>query len=383
VKTAQEVLEAYKERGLPQKFCSVPFTTLQLEPDGVVGGCRQKGTEFPMGSLNENSLMEIWNGPKIRQWRQEFLDGKPLICKTEVRHYQCHTCPEYNSLLPAAELSVWQEKKPSRIAFNLNGKCNLECQMCHVWQKPNGLYDKNGFWDWIPEFVPHLKEVELLSGEPFIQRDTYKLIDLISKKNPECRWIITTNANWKLTPEIKKKLDKIQIRNLIISLDSLVPETYAKIRKKGDLSRALATLRDLQSYEQDRLSRGLSGLQLKVNFLVQKLNWRELGSFYDFKISQGVEIFRSFLYEPSEHSLLSLSETERSAIVDYYRLNCTREQVAMRVILPLLDSLSPLIRAEFFEHLVTKREIIPQALTSVPEKRFCLNNEAQKAQAID
>ena len=357
MKTNREVLQAYEKRGLPQKFCTVPFTTLLLEPDGLVGACRQKGCEFPMGSLKDNSIDEIWNGEKIRQWRREFLEGNPKICATEVRHYQCHSCPDYNYLLSELDVSEFQSVKPSRIAFNLNGKCNLECQMCHVWQKPNGFYDNPEFWNKLPELTSNLKEVELLSGEPFIQKDTYKLINEISMLRPDCQWIITTNANWKLTNFVKEKLDKIKIRNLIVSLDSLVSENYRKIRKKGDLQLALSTLDDLIAYDKDRISRGLSSLHIKVNFLIQKDNWYELGSFQDFKAEKGVEIFRTFLYEPSEHSLLSLPENERIKILDYFRTHLKREQIIMQVVLPLLDSVHPIHKAQFFESLSTQEDL--------------------------
>ncbi len=351
MKTAQDVVSEYQKLGLSAKFCTVPFTTLLLEPDGLVGACRQKGCEFPVGRLQDNTIDEIWNGQALRQWRREFLDGKPVNCAKEVRHVQCHTCPEYNYLLPHLDISEVQSRKPSRIAFNLNGKCNLECQMCHIWQKPNGFYDQIGFWEKLQELIVDLKEVELLSGEPFIQKDTYKLIDQISESKPDVRWIITTNLNWKLTDYVKSKLDKIKIRNLIVSIDSLIPESYAKIRKKGNLSLALSTLDDLIDYDKDRVARGLSSLNIHANFLVQKDNWKELGSFHDFKIAKGVHVFRTFLHEPFEHSLLSLPENERESILEYFLKNLRKEQMSMRVILPLLDSVHPIYKAQYFEQL--------------------------------
>ena len=353
MKTSEDVIQEYAKRGLSPKFCTVPFTTILLEPDGLVGGCRQKGCEFPMGRIQDNTIDEIWNGEKFRQWRREFLDGKPQICSREVRHYQCNNCPEYNSLLPHLDISEVQSRKPSRIAFNLNGKCNLECQMCHVWQKPNGLYDQNGFWEKFEELTTDLKEVELLSGEPFIQKDTYKLIEKISVLRPDAQWVITTNANWKLTDYVKERLDKIKFRNIIVSLDSLVPENYEKIRKKGNLQLALQTLDDLLTYEKTRVARGLTPLNIRINFLVQKDNWRELGSFYDFKVKKGVEIFRTFLYEPFEHSLLSLPQSEREEILDYFIKTLSREQMVLRVILPLLDSVHPVYKAQFFEKMAS------------------------------
>lgn len=351
MKTAKDVVNEYKKIGLTEKFCTVPFTTILLEPDGLVGACRQKGCEFPIGKLQDNTIDEIWNGESIKRWRREFLEGKPVTCAKEVRHIQCHTCPEYNYLLPHVELSEVQTRKPSRIAFNLNGKCNLECQMCHIWQKPNGFYDQIGFWEKLEELVTDLQEVELLSGEPFIQKDTYKLIDQISNLRPSCRWTITTNANWKLTDFVKEKLDKIKIRNLIVSLDSLVPQNYQKIRKKGNLELALTTLDDLMAYDKDRIARGIGTMNIRVNFLVQKDNWQELGSFQEFKNRKGVEIFRTFLLEPFEHSLLSLPESGKQEVLDYYLENLKPEQMNLRIILPLLDSVHPIHKAQFFEKM--------------------------------
>jgi cyclic pyranopterin phosphate synthase len=318
-----------------------------LEPDGRVGSCRVKGTEFPVGNLNKNTLEEIWNGEFIRQWRREFLSGEVQKCSKEVRHSRCHTCPEYNALLPYVEAKEYQTKPPLRITLNLNGKCNLECKMCHIWAEPNGLYDKNGWWDQVAEWVKSVKEIELLSGEPFIQKDTYRLMDSISVTNPECLWSITTNANWKLNDKIRSTLDKIKMKHLIVSIDSLDPEIYSKIRKNGNLAQLLQTVEDLLEYDQDRMARGLGSLNMHVVFLVQQDNWHELKSFHEYASTRKVDLFFIFLYEPAQLSLHALPETEREKILLFYLQTLSREQLnrSRKIFLPLLDSLSPLARS--------------------------------------
>ena len=345
--TPQSVANEFKKRGLPDNFCHVPFSTLILEPDGHLGSCRNKGTEFVVGDLQTQTLEEVWNGPVMRQWRREFLDGQPVICKTEVRHMGCHLCPRYNSLLPKVVPEEIQSRPPIRLALNLNGRCNLECQMCHIWQMPNGFYDRAGLWGQIERFIEFIQEVELLSGEPFIQKDTYRLIDLISRKNPECRWVITTNGHWRLNDHIRAQLDRIRLRDLIMSIDSLNPDTYAKIRKKGDLSIVLANLDSLIEYDQDRLRRGLGSLNLRITFLIQRDNWRELGEFHEFAKAKKLEIFRTFLYEPEDLSLLTLPVIEREQILETYVNELSREQLlhSRRTVLPLLDSLPVISRA--------------------------------------
>ena len=346
-RTAEMVAQELKRRGLPPTACHVPFSALILEPDGRVGSCRVKGTEFPMGNLNDQSLEEIWNGPAIQEWRRQFLTGSAEHCSTEVKHYRCHTCPEYNWFLDDVEFTEKQTRGPLRIGLNLNGKCNLECRMCHIWKEPNGLYHSKGWWKQVEPWLDQAKEVELLSGEPFIQRDTFEIMERLSKTNPSCRWSITTNGHWKLTPKIKGYLDQIQFKQLIVSIDSLDPVTYPKIRVKGDLEVVLANLDRLVEYDQERLARGLGTLNIHLSYLVQQDNWMEAARFHDFAQEKGVSIFRIFLREPYQYSLLALPETEREGILEHYFRTMTREQLmhSRRIVTPLLESLSPLARS--------------------------------------
>ncbi|MEQ1878262.1 MAG: hypothetical protein ABL958_16590, partial [Bdellovibrionia bacterium] len=197
------------------------------------------------------------------------------------------------------------------------------------------------------------QEVELLSGEPFIQKDTYRLIDLLSDVNPAIVWTITTNCHWKLTDGIKTALDKIRFKNLIISIDSVRPETYAKIRKKGNLEVVLANLDRLIEYDHERIERGLTSLGIRINFLYQKDNALELKDSHLFETEKGVKVFRTFCYEPAEVSMLSLSEAEREALLEKWvtELNFDELSKSMRVFLPVLDSLPRLARCHYLDLL--------------------------------
>lgn len=340
-------------RGLGARFCLVPFTTLIIEPDGQVGCCRQKGSDFPVGNLHQASLEEIWNGPFLRKWRREFLKDFPEICQSEVRTAACNLCPDYNSLLEGVIPEEIQTSPPVRLGLNLNGKCNLRCQMCVVWQKPDGILDQLGILEKISPLIPTLKEVELHSGEPFIQRDTYRLMTWISERNSECLWTITTNGHWRLSPKIESFLDQIKLKNLIVSLDSLDPRTYSSIRKRGRLTTVLDNLARLRDYDRRRITQGLGSLNIRVNFLIQKDNWREIAGIHEFERATGLQCFRTFLLEPVEFSLLNLSQIEREAILDHYEVNLDPSQLrsAIRVMLPLIYSLPRIDQAEHWRRL--------------------------------
>lgn len=349
-KETQNVREKIKALGQDDKnFCLVPFTTIILEPDGQVGMCRHKGSNFPIGYIQQNTIAEIWNGEKARKWRREFLEGRPVNCSTEVRHRHCQHCPENNKLLDFVEFSEVQTTPILKLTANFNGKCNLQCQMCDIWKLPNGLYNQINFWEPAKkEIFPFLKEVDLLSGEPFIQSDTYKLIDEISEVNPDCQWIFTTNVHWKLTDTVKKSLNKISIKNIIFSVDSFNEDIYHKIRFPGKLDFVLGNIDAFLQYNEERKNNGLNDIRFILNFLVQKDNWNEIGTAIKFCEDRGIVPLMTFLYFPSEFSLLSGTEDYRHEVLMQILNDLSRSQVlrSMRVIMPLLDSLTKLNKVE-------------------------------------
>jgi cyclic pyranopterin phosphate synthase len=342
-KKVQGVISDFTSRGLDKNsFCSVPFTTIILEPNGSVGICRLKGTEESIGNIKDNNLMDIWNGEKARRWRREFLDGRPKICKNDVAYRNCNLCAETNTLLKDAQLTEIQTSPILKFTANFNGKCNLECQMCTIWQMPNGLYDEINFWEPAKkEIFPHLKEIDMLSGEPFIQKDTYRLIDEVSLVNNDCLWTITTNAHWKLNKRIEDYLNKIEFKALIISIDSLIPETYAKIRKLGNLETVLSNVDKILEYQKKRIENKKGSLNINVNMLIQKDNWKEIPSLLKYCSEKNIDPHITFCYRPEKHSLLDLDNTAKKEILDYYFLHFSDMDLyrSMRVIKPLVFSM--------------------------------------------
>lgn len=335
----------------PKKFCLMPFVNIILEPNGSVGLCRHKGTEHSLGNLNNSTWKEIWNGPKAMAWREEFLVGKPQECLKELRDQSCNLCPELGKMFPENPEAFLKKEieRPLRLTANFNGQCNLQCQMCDVWQLPNGFYTEENFWkDARESLFPHLQEIDMLSGEPFIQADTYKLINEVSSVNPNCLWSITTNAHWRLNSKVKTHLDKIKIKNLILSIDSLDEKVYAKIRYPGKLQTVLNTVEDLREYEQVRVSEGKTALNFNLNFVVQKDNWREIPSVIDYCLKRNLHPFITFCYIPSEHSLLNYKESQRVECLNSMvgTFNWGEICLSHRVITPLMQSLQHVDKAQ-------------------------------------
>lgn len=354
----KKVIEDFKSKGLDRNnFCIVPFTNVILEPNGSVGMCRQKGTEYSIGNLKENTLQEIWNGPIAQKWRGEFIESNSTMCRSDIDYKNCNLCASNNELLEDTDISVIQTRPILKLTANFNGFCNLQCQMCDVWKLPNGFYTEENFWiEARSSLFPNLKEIDMLSGEPFLQSDTFKLIDEVSSLNSNCLWNITTNAHWTLSEKIKMNLDKISFKNMILSVDSLIPDVYAKIRFPGKLSKVLKTIDDLIEYDEERVKAGRSSLNLNLNFLVQKDNWKEVAEVIAFCDRKKIIPFITFCEVPEEHSILTLDEEVRLEILEYYfSLGPELCTFLMRAIKPIIFSLRPIDKVSY---LIKLQEVV-------------------------
>lgn len=324
-----------------EKFCFYPFMQMLLQPTGTISPCCWN-QEIVLGNVPKEKLAEIWNGEEIRKLRREFLSGQPVSCKTQMSHIKCHQWSrrDYTEEIELAEI---QTKGPLRLDVRLNGKCNLQCVMCDVWKQPNGLYDASDFWTLGPDKIfPYLKEMDVLGGEPFVQSDTFRLINEISKVNKECTWAFVSNGQYKFGPVLRTHLDKINLRWFQISLDSVNAETYPRVRQKGVLEKTLRTIDDLCEYRKQRADEGRP-FNFLISMCVQKENWREIHEFLEFADGKSISAILQFAYQPDNTSLLYLNSKERMEVLNYlFGLQAKYGNRLDPVFLPIKDS----IRAE-------------------------------------
>jgi radical SAM protein with 4Fe4S-binding SPASM domain len=103
-----------------RKRCSWIHDTLCIHPRGDVYACchLQPG---PIGNIYEDSLAEIYNSERVREFRQQEIDGT-LRC---VKH--C-TLPH----VEVASDSVYRDyhKDVRQLQFEFSEKCNIACIMC-------------------------------------------------------------------------------------------------------------------------------------------------------------------------------------------------------------------------------------------------------------
>ncbi len=328
---------------LPDDFCPVPFTSLIFNPDGIVGSCREKGSNHKIGNILEENWQDIWNNEKLRSWRREFLEGNIVTCKKEIKDRNCHKHMSNQVLIPHIDLNEYQKNPPLRISPDFNGKCNLTCNMCWVYKKPNGLYDEvdsQSFWDKAKkELFPFVMQLDPLAGEPFIQKDFYRLIEITKNYDPKPDWTLTTNGYWDFNASIKNKLNTMSIKHITVSMDAIDPKIFKKIRN-GHLHKVVKTVMELQKYQKEREQHQYGTFILSVNFLVQSLNAYHLPEFMVFIENNNLPVEVQVEFEPEEFSIMSWDENQREDLLKYYLKEINPQNILFchRVINTILNS---------------------------------------------
>ena len=73
-----------------KQYCEYPWTSLTVMADGNVVPCTQiSNNEIILGNVNENTLEEIWNGEKYKEFRKMHVTGK-----FPAKHKCNHSCDQ-------------------------------------------------------------------------------------------------------------------------------------------------------------------------------------------------------------------------------------------------------------------------------------------------
>ena len=186
------------------------------------------------------------------------------------------------------------ENFPSQIIVDVTEVCNLECVHCPHPEFKKSEYYEARYLD--PELnarmVDEVREhgqgatqyIRYTSeGEPLIHPKGYEMIEYAAR-NSGVYVTLTTNGTIMNEKRTRKLLDS-GVHMIDISIDALNPETYAKIRVKGDLEVTRANVLNLIKW----IKQSGSPTKVVVSFVEQPQNTAEAAPFEKFWKEQGVD----------------------------------------------------------------------------------------------
>lgn len=138
-------------------------------------------------------------------------------------------------------------RKIDYLRISVTDRCNLRCFYCMpeegIQAKPHSeilAYEE------IETFAraavkAGIAKIRLTGGEPLVRKDILKLVAMLASIPGLDDLSMTTNAL--LLGEYAADLKAAGLKRLNISLDSLDPEVYQRLTRKGDVDRALAGMK--------------------------------------------------------------------------------------------------------------------------------------------
>ena len=340
------------------KPCVLPFSQLYLHSSGRVYPCGFLQNNILLGDSNNETLENIWNGERLKSFQEEHEKGENIHCLNNQQTYNCHLLHDNLATDYGHDPTLGRELR--RLDFMVDSKCNLKCIMCTNIYEENGGFQEESFWKELEEkILPNLWEIEIIGGEPFISKDTFRLIDLAAKVNPEIQWWLTTNGHIDVDKALISKLEKIKVNHLALSIDSLQEDLFSQIRQGGgELSKVLKAL-DL--FIEARNKRDKQNPQtIMVNCVVSQLNAKEVPDFVSFCERKEVKFYPILLIHPEENSLLKLSDDELNDLFEFY-LNKNQKMknpTFFSFQMKLFKQLSPVGKVRFIDAINELKKLI-------------------------
>lgn len=181
-----------------------------------------------------------------------------------------------------------EEKKLKSIFWNWTNQCNFGCTYCYAdsgSERKNELSTKESL-----DFIGRMKKAKIKTavvagGEPLVRKDSKKLLKELNDNDFEIK--ICTNG-YLLDDETLNFLSDNNVRGLQISLDSIIPETYYKMKNapRGSLEKVLKAIDRLDEFDFHTI----------VSTVPLKANESEIVEMMDFCYDKGIETFS--VYKP-------------------------------------------------------------------------------------
>lgn len=257
----------------------------------VVCGCTDPDKRRPLGNLSNQSVPEVWNGPKLTDLRETVAQGAlPRFCDG------CFLgiAPTQSGCRGAV---ANRSAGPQILQVEPCIRCNLRCPTPHCELNNTGktrdeaLLDYGDFCRIFDEVGPNLELLRLYNyGESFLNPRATDMIAYARKKRPEIYIDSHTNGMVFTTEKRRHQLVECGLDYIIFSIDGAYQETYEMYRRGGNLSMVLENLAEIV-----RLRDEQENPRLRVCWRYILFNWNdsdeEMGRALQLAREMGVDQF--------------------------------------------------------------------------------------------
>ena len=207
-------------------LCILPWIHTYVNPQGQVGPCCEFNDKFELGNINDDSLENIINNEPYKKLRLDLLNKKrPDICNNcwsredsnltsrrldSNRNWKKFMDIPTKQTSPDGEFTNFKLK---HLDIRLSNVCNFMCRMCSgkfsnkIANEENRLYgsttyldnlviDKSTLLTYIENNLDHIESVYFAGGEPILNQEHYKILDIFIDNKLDVA--VTYNTNFSM-----------------------------------------------------------------------------------------------------------------------------------------------------------------------------------------
>jgi hypothetical protein len=269
-----------------------PFTGLATREDGAICACCRS---HPVGFIDKANLEDIWNNDTMQRIRRQVLNNeRPPECEPcfslEDQGVESLRMRHIAGKIPEARINLYpntplQEIMPFEIPtmeLKLNNLCNLKCRMCHPmdstawndWGTVKEFYKKEGnimyaiveehdlerkphldkfqdspeWWASLEKLLPHFRRVEFAGGEPLMDPQHYRILDMLAPYGHQIEIKYATNLSmlgksnrtvWQYWPKFKSVA-------VNVSIDG-IGKSYEYVRGNASWAELVNNIKQIQT----------------------------------------------------------------------------------------------------------------------------------------
>lgn len=290
-----------------------PFTGLATREDGSIKVCCRS---HPVGHISNNTLEEIWNNDNMKRIRAQVLNNqRPLECEPcfvlEDQGVESLRQRHISDVIPESRINLYPNvldtlSSDFTMPFNfptmeikLNNLCNLKCRMCHPldstswndWAEVEEFYKKENNYlvqvindlnlkrkphidkfednpNWIESFkklLPYFRRVEFAGGEPLMDPEHYKILDMLKQYGNQIELKYATNgttlgiSKGRTIHDYWPHFKSVAVN---VSLDGL-HDVYEYIRGNSDFNQVVQNIKEIKKLP--NISRVVGAVAVQVS----------------------------------------------------------------------------------------------------------------------
>lgn len=328
-------------------FCALPFLHYEIKTYGQVAPCcvsrtvyeDENGVPYNVAKTN---IEDIVNSKDAIAMRQAALEDKPVRgceeCYIEEADGNVTRRMRENLKYANQGLMINQNRFTHRyIDLKLGNLCNLACRICNAWSSSRWVddfkqaghknpfwgkqnydfkwYENEEYWQQLETVLPHIDQIDLYGGEPFLIKQQFKFLEKIVERGYAQNIILNYATNGSVYPEhaIKNIWPNFKMVHMLFSADGIGPTfEYARYPGKWDVFET-----NLKRFVWDH------GYRPKISYSISNYSiWDLMRSFeyYEREFKGEVKLWLNIVYdggacvtnmpEPLKNKLLNKIDTE-------------------------------------------------------------------------